>query len=125
MAFEHFGSEDPQRKKRPHTYEDVVDIRRRTDEERDTKRLRRDVILKRPLPSEDAAHIRSQTEKEPEQKRVRREEVGMEDAQRGTQAKAVGRPTEVDEVEQEEVVKRRRIKAGISEKWEQRKSSQF
>jgi hypothetical protein len=67
----------------------------------------------------------SQTEKEPEQKRLRREEVGMEDAQRGTQAKAVGRPMEVDEVEQEEVAKRRRMSAGIWGKWKQRKSSQL
>lgn len=41
------------------------------------------------------------------------------------ECKAVGRPTEVDEVEQEEVVKRRRVKAGILEKWKQRKSSQL
>jgi hypothetical protein len=33
------------------------------------------------------------------------------------ECKAVGTPTEVDEVEQEEVVKRRRVKAGILEKW--------
>lgn len=46
VALEDFGSEDPQRKKGVHTYEDVIDIQRRTDEERDTKRPRRDAILK-------------------------------------------------------------------------------
>ncbi|KIM97614.1 hypothetical protein OIDMADRAFT_57133 [Oidiodendron maius Zn] len=113
MAFVDFGSEDRPRKNGS-THEDVIDIRERTDEERDTKRPRREAILKRPLPSEDAVHIRSQAEKESEQKRVRREEVSMEDAQRGTQAKVV-------EVEQEKVVKRRSRRAGIREKWEQRK----
>jgi hypothetical protein len=49
----------------------------------------------------------------------------MEDAQRGIQAKDVERPTEVHEVEQEKVVKRRSRRAGILEKWKQRKSSQL
>lgn len=54
-----FSSEGLLRKKRLYTYKDNVNIQRRTDDERDTKRLRRDVILKRPLLSEDTVYIQT------------------------------------------------------------------
>jgi hypothetical protein len=88
VEFDGFELEDPAsllRTKRPYTYEDTVDIRRHTDDEPESKRLRRDKILKRPLPNADTVQVRAQAEKELELKRRKREDRCGEGAKKNAE----------------------------------------
>jgi phosphate starvation-inducible protein PhoH len=57
-------------------------------------------------------------------KRLMREEIGVEMAQKGTQAKVIGTQTRVVDGEGK-VIKRCSRRAGLLEKWKQRKASQL